>query len=54
MSSPDGLHYSQWGNEKGDLLILFAGLGLFTYVLAYERMPEGLRQYHLQPDNEGQ
>lgn len=54
VSSPDGFHYSQWSNEKGDLLILFAGLGLFTYVLAYERMPEGLRQYHLQPDDESQ
>ncbi|AMJ64008.1 hypothetical protein [Hymenobacter sp. PAMC 26628] len=51
ITSPDGLHYSQWSNEKGDLLILFAGLGLFTYVLAYERMSEGLRQYHLQPDD---
>lgn len=54
VTSPDGLHYSQWSNEKGDLLILFAGLGLFTYVLAYERMPEGLRQYHLQPDDGSQ
>lgn len=54
VTSPDGLHYSQWSNEKGELLILFAGLGLFTYVLAYERMPEGLRQYHLQQDDESQ
>lgn len=48
LTSPDGLPYSQWANEKGELLILFAGLGLFTYVLAIDRMPEGLRQYHLQ------
>lgn len=54
VTSPDGLHYSQWSNEKGELLILFAGLGLFTYMLAYERMPEGLRQYHLQQDDESQ
>lgn len=52
ITSPDGLHYSQWSNEKGDLLIMFAGLGLFTYVLAYDRMPEGLRQYHLQQEGD--
>lgn len=49
ITSQGGLHYSQWSNEKGELLILFAGLGLFTYRLDYERMPEGLRQWHLQP-----
>lgn len=49
MTSRDGLHYSQWSNEKGELLILFAGLGLFTYRLDYERMPEGLRQWYLPP-----
>lgn len=32
---------------------MFAGLGLFTYVLDFDRMPEGLRRYHLQPDDEG-
>lgn len=51
VTSLDGLHYSQWSNEKGELLILFAGLGLFTYVLDYDRMPEGLRQWHLQAED---
>lgn len=48
ITSLDGLPYSQWANEKGELLILFAGLGLFTSMLDIDRMPEGLRQYHLQ------
>jgi len=44
ITSRDGLHYSQWSNEKGELLIVFAGLGLFTYRLDCERMPQRLRQ----------
>lgn len=48
VTSSDGLAYSQWANEKGELLILFAGLGLFTYVLAVDQRPEGARQYYLQ------
>ena len=51
VTSKDGLHYSQWSNEKGELLIMFAGLGLFTYQLDYYRMPAGLRQWHLQQDD---
>lgn len=49
ITSRDGLHYSQWSNEKGELLIKFDGLGLFAYQLDFDRMPEGLRQWHLQP-----
>ncbi len=49
LTSRDGLHYSQWSNEKGDLLIKFDGLGLFAYRLDFARMPAGLRQWHLQP-----
>ncbi|SMB80982.1 hypothetical protein SAMN00120144_3630 [Hymenobacter roseosalivarius DSM 11622] len=49
VTSKDGLHYVQWSIEKGELLILFVGLGLFTYQLEDERKPAGWRQRHGQP-----
>lgn len=39
VTSKDRLSYSQWSNEKGERLILFAGLGLFTYQPVGERKP---------------
>ena len=43
-TSLNGLHYSQWSNEKGELLIKVDGLGLFAYRLDFDRMPEKVRQ----------
>lgn len=50
ITSRDRLHYSQWSNEKGELLIKFDRLGLFAYRLDFDRMPEGLRKWHLQTE----